>query len=112
MFANPFRKMIFAFRNLDHAETLQTPRKPMLKIKVPASMTAKTRMVRLLINAHGTRPPTKMLLKVRKTGNAHASLVPKDLPSELLSLPPPTFHSETSLEKYPLNDAYLAIVKT
>ena len=79
----------------DNAKTVRVL--PMLKILRHAWLTAKTRMVRPLLHAHSLRP-SKLLLRLKRTLNAHASLVPKDSPPELLSSPPLTSWPETSLE--------------
>ena len=62
-----------------------------------ALLIAKTRLVRPLMHAHGLRP-SQLSLRLKRTSNAHASLVPKDSPPELLSSPPLTSWPETSLE--------------
>ena len=69
----------------------------MLKMKLLALLIAKTRLVRPLMHAHSLRP-SQPKLRLKRTGNAHASLVPKDSPPELLSSPPLTSWPETSLE--------------
>ena len=84
-----------ALKKPDNAKTVRVLL--MLKMKRHAWLTAKTRMVRPLLHAHSLRPP-KLLLRLKRTGNAHASLVPKDSPPELLSSPPLTSWPETSLE--------------
>ena len=81
-----------------------------LQMELLALLIAKIRLVRPLLHAHGLRPSLPKL-RLKRTGNAHASLVPKDSPPELLSSPPLTSWPETSLESHHFfDDAYLAIV--
>ena len=106
---NKLESQLPALPNSDHAESILTSKPPMLKILRLAWLTAKTRMVRPLLNAHSLKPPPK-LRRLKRTSHANASLVPKDSPPELLSSPPLTSWPETSLEIHSFNDAYLAIV--
>jgi hypothetical protein len=106
---NKLERVSHALPNSDHAESILTSKPPMLKILRHAWLTAKTRMVSLLLNANSLLPPPK-LRRLKRTSNAHASLVPKDSPLELLSSPPLTSWPEISLENHSFNDAYLAIV--
>ena len=94
---NKLERKLYALPNSDHAESILTSKPPMLKILRLAWLTAKTKMVRPLLNANSLLPPPK-LRKLKRTSNAHASLVPKDSLPELLSSPPLTSWPETSLE--------------